>query len=67
MTEIVCIADDNQPAPKLLEPYLQSGNLSFLIGSGASYPAIKTAGNIEAEINSLLAEQMTCSPDCPRL
>lgn len=55
MTEIIRIADDNQPAPKFLEPYLQSGNLNFLIGSGASYPAIKTAGNIEVEINDLLA------------
>jgi hypothetical protein len=55
MTEVIYIADDNQPALKFLEPYLQSGNLSFLVGSGASYPAITTAGNIEAEINSLLA------------
>jgi hypothetical protein len=55
MTEVVCIGDDNQPAPKILEPYLQSGNLNFLIGSGGSFPAIKTAGNIEAEINDLLA------------
>lgn len=54
MTEIIYITEDDQPAPKLLGPYLQSGNLNFLIGSGASYPAIKTAGNIEVEINNLL-------------
>lgn len=54
MTEIIYISEDNQPAPKFLEPYLQSGNLNFLIGSGASFPAIKTAGNIEVEINDLL-------------
>lgn len=55
MTEIINIANDNQPAPKFLEPYLQSGNLNFLIGSGASAPAIDTAGSIETEINDLLS------------
>lgn len=55
MTEIIALNSENQPAAQFLEPYLQSGNLNFLIGSGASAPAIKTAGNIEAEINTLLA------------
>ena len=55
MTEIVSLNSENEPAAKFLEPYLQSGNLNFLIGSGASAPAIKTAGNIEADINTLLA------------
>lgn len=34
---------------------LQSGNIAFLLGSGASFPAIPTAGAIEAEIAELLA------------
>lgn len=34
----------------------QSGRVSFLIGSGASQPAIPTAGPIEAEITKLLSE-----------
>jgi hypothetical protein len=55
MTEIITIEEDSTPATKFLEPYLQSGNLNFLIGSGASFPAIGTAGNIESEINALLA------------
>lgn len=54
MTDILEIGADNSAATKFLEPYLQSGNLNFLIGSGASVPAIKTAGNIEADINTLL-------------
>jgi hypothetical protein len=54
MTEIVSIATDNEPAAKFLEPYVQSGNLNFLIGSGASTPAIKAAGSIESDINTLL-------------
>src|SRR5262249_46314997 len=32
---------------------IQSANLNFLIGSGASFPAIPTAGAVEAEIASL--------------
>ncbi|WP_051677677.1 SIR2 family protein [Bradyrhizobium sp. URHD0069] len=55
MPEIVNLNSENEPAAQFLEPYLQSGNLNFLIGSGASAPAIKTAGNIEADINALLA------------
>jgi hypothetical protein len=55
MTEIVNLNSDNEPAAKFLEPYLQSANLNFLIGSGASAPAIKPAGNIETDINALLA------------
>jgi len=39
---------------KQLEAYIQSGNLNFLIGSGASLPAIKLAGDIERDINELL-------------
>lgn len=47
------VADaDNQNVSKLLEPYIQSGALNFLFGSGASFPAIATAGNIEAEIDA---------------
>jgi hypothetical protein len=47
------VADaDNQNVSQLLEPYIQSGALNFLFGSGASFPAIATAGNIEAEIDA---------------
>lgn len=47
------VADaDNHNVSKLLEPYIQSGALNFLVGSGASFPAIATAGNIEAEIDA---------------
>jgi hypothetical protein len=55
MADIVEIALDGEQASKLFAPYIQSGNINFLIGSGASFPAIVTAGNIETEINTLLA------------
>ena len=38
---------------KNLARSFQSGNINFLIGSGASYPAIPSAGNMEQEIASL--------------
>ncbi len=38
---------------KNLARSIQSAHLNFLIGSGASYPAIPTAGAVEAEIVSL--------------
>jgi len=55
MTDIVEVGADNAAAIKFLESFIQSGNLNFLIGSGASSPAIKVAGTIESEINALLA------------
>lgn len=47
MPKVISIAD----ASEALVSYIQSGNLSFFIGSGASYPAIELAGDIEAKIN----------------
>jgi hypothetical protein len=38
---------------KLLTKTFQSGNINFLIGSGASNPAIQIAGDVEAEIDGL--------------
>jgi hypothetical protein len=54
MVQVLNIGADNAAASTFLEPYIQSGTLNFLIGSGASSPAIKTAGDIETEINALL-------------
>lgn len=45
---------ESSKLPKRLERFIQSAHLNFLIGSGASRPAIALAGNIEAEINELL-------------
>ena len=39
---------------KLFTKAFQSGNINFLLGSGASNPAIKIAGDIEKEIEELL-------------
>lgn len=54
MARTLILSDNPEDVRKLTESYIQSGNLNFLVGSGASVPAIKVAGNIEAEINSLL-------------
>ncbi|MFQ3457114.1 SIR2 family protein [Bradyrhizobium sp. UFLA01-814] len=55
MPEVINLNSENEPAAQYLEPFLQSGNLNFLIGSGASAPVIKTGGTIETDINALLA------------
>ncbi len=54
MARTLIFSDNPEDVRKLTESYVQSGNLNFLVGSGASMPAIQVAGNIEAEINSLL-------------
>jgi len=54
MAETIELAADDDDVALLLGPYIQSGNLNFLLGSGASFPAIPTAGNIEDKINKLL-------------
>lgn len=56
MADIFDVAADDESTSKFFESYIQSGNINFLIGSGASCPAIQTAGNIETEIDNLLVE-----------
>lgn len=56
MAEIHEFAPDSDEILAVLGPYIQSGNINFLLGSGASFPAIPTAGDIETEINDLLNE-----------
>lgn len=56
MVSTIKLGPSNDDLLKVLEGYIQSGNLSFLIGSGASLPAIPSFGNIESEINQLLAQ-----------
>ena len=41
---------------ELLLKYVCSGNINFIMGSGASFPAIKTLGNLEKEITSLIIQ-----------
>jgi hypothetical protein len=54
MAETITLGAEQEEVSKLLGGYIQSGNLSFLVGSGASMPAIQTAGNIEQRINELI-------------
>jgi hypothetical protein len=44
----------DEDVSEFFEPYIQSGNLNFIVGSGASLPAIPTMGNLEAELDALL-------------
>lgn len=53
MAQKIQITGDLKQLSGQLQAYIQSGNLNFLVGSGASKPAIETAGEIEKEINQL--------------
>lgn len=53
--DLIAYNPDNNDVSRILERFIQSGHLNFLIGSGASRPAIELAGDIEAEINALLS------------
>lgn len=54
MARTTSLAEIEHDSTKSLARSLQSGNLNFLMGAGASVPAIPAAGNIEQEIVSLL-------------
>lgn len=47
---------DKQHIRYIFERSLQSANINILIGSGASYPAVELVGDIEKDIDELLAE-----------
>ncbi|SFJ04413.1 SIR2-like domain-containing protein [Bosea sp. OK403] len=63
MVQCHIISNDDEEAAKVLAPYIQSGNLNFLIGSGASLPAIKTAGNIEKTLDELIKKGKKAEAD----
>ncbi len=63
MVQSHIISSDDEETAKVLAPYIQSGNLNFLIGSGASLPAIKTAGNIEKTLDELIKKGKKAEAD----
>jgi hypothetical protein len=52
MAKLIDVSKDkeNKEFITTLQKAVQSSNINFLFGSGCSYPAIKTLGNIESEI-----------------
>jgi hypothetical protein len=57
MAQTIELTEEKSELSDLLQPYIQSGSINILLGSGASTPAIPTSGNIEAELNTLLKEK----------
>ncbi len=53
--EILELTEEPTAFIRTLERYIQSGHLNFLVGSGASRPAIGLAGDVEAQIDVQLA------------
>lgn len=52
--ELAADLDAKKELARVLERHFQSAHINFLIGSGASMPAIQLAGAVEQEINDLL-------------
>ena len=48
---------NDEKLKKMLKRAFQSGHINFLLGSGASLPAISLAGGIEEEVNKLREER----------
>jgi hypothetical protein len=55
MAQAFSITANQGECDTILTKALQSGHINFLLGSGASVPAIKIAGTVEAKLNELLA------------
>jgi hypothetical protein len=53
MAKVVSVTSVDELKRSLIRSF-QSGHINFLIGSGASIPAIPAAGNVEEEIRQLL-------------
>lgn len=54
MASVQTLSEMQADRRKQLARSLQSGNINFLIGSGASMPAIPVAGHVEQEIYALM-------------
>ena len=60
MANLLKIDESEDIKKSSLARLFQSGHINFLIGSGASLPAINTAGNIEQKIGQLVEENRDC-------
>jgi len=57
MARLFDVSAHTETIRKSLARSLQSGRINFLIGSGASLPAIPAAGLVEQEIAALIAAE----------
>lgn len=54
MANVIKTGEDKLKFRESITRLFQSGNINFILGSGASYPAIAVAGNVEKEIQIAL-------------
>ncbi|MEZ4704704.1 MAG: SIR2 family protein [Bdellovibrionota bacterium] len=59
MANVVKTNEDKVKFREAITRLFQSGNINFILGSGASYPAIAVAGNIENKIQTALEDGKT--------
>jgi hypothetical protein len=53
MAKILTLTQDDKEIEELIVRAFQSGNINFLLGSGASMPALSVSGPIESDITEL--------------
>jgi hypothetical protein len=53
MARIYTLTDSNEDIKRVLTRSLQSAHINYLIGAGASFPAVAVAGSVEQEIAAL--------------
>lgn len=51
-----CLLIDSEGVKEILLKAFQSANLNFMIGSGASFPAIKPTSNVEKDVTELFSK-----------
>lgn len=56
MANIIKTKKEKEDFRSKVSRLFQSGNINFIFGSGASYPAISVAGNVEKEIQKAIDE-----------
>lgn len=59
MAKIVKTEDEKKNFRDVISRLFQSGNINFILGSGASSPAIAVAGDIEKDVRALLESGKT--------
>ena len=67
MARTISVKSNQSECDTTLTKALQSGHINFLLGSGASLPAIATAGDIETSLNKLLEKSDSKGFDEARL
>ena len=66
MARVYTLTDSNEDIKRALTRSLQSAHINYLIGAGASCPAVPVAGSVEQEIAALYESNQIEEGRAPR-